>query len=178
MDRFDLKQFHFHSPSEHTVEGEFFPLEMHMVHESAGTCMCLLSPELLRAFHFPRFPRLSSHAILLSLPLSHTALPSFLSRDTKIQSLRWENRRHSRPIPNDRNRRNNPPPNLRHGKHRQDLHPWYGDRNWRSRLRTSCRCPLQTINAHLHRLSHYSSLCRRPGILCHFATTALGCGDF
>ena len=33
---FELKQFHFHSPSEHTVDGEYFPLEMHMVHEAAG----------------------------------------------------------------------------------------------------------------------------------------------
>ncbi|KAF8848927.1 carbonic anhydrase [Acephala macrosclerotiorum] len=32
---FELKQFHFHSPSEHTIEGEYFPLEMHMVHQSA-----------------------------------------------------------------------------------------------------------------------------------------------
>lgn len=29
-----LKQFHFHAPSEHRIEEEFFPLEMHMVHES------------------------------------------------------------------------------------------------------------------------------------------------
>jgi len=33
---FELKQFHFHSPSEHTIDGEYFPLEMHMVHEAAG----------------------------------------------------------------------------------------------------------------------------------------------
>ena len=33
---FRLKQFHFHTPSEHRVNGEYFPLEMHMVHENAG----------------------------------------------------------------------------------------------------------------------------------------------
>jgi len=33
---FELKQFHFHTPSEHTIDGEYFPLEMHMVHEAAG----------------------------------------------------------------------------------------------------------------------------------------------
>lgn len=33
---FDLKQFHFHNPSEHTIDGEYFPLEMHFVHEAAG----------------------------------------------------------------------------------------------------------------------------------------------
>jgi carbonic anhydrase len=34
--KFSLKQFHFHSPSEHRINGETFPLEMHMVHQSAG----------------------------------------------------------------------------------------------------------------------------------------------
>lgn len=31
---FALKQFHFHSPSEHRINEEYFPLEMHMVHEA------------------------------------------------------------------------------------------------------------------------------------------------
>ena len=30
--RFDLKQFHFHSPSENQINGKSFPLEMHLVH--------------------------------------------------------------------------------------------------------------------------------------------------
>lgn len=30
-----LVQFHFHSPSEHRIAGESFPLEMHLVHQSA-----------------------------------------------------------------------------------------------------------------------------------------------
>ena len=31
---YGLKQFHFHTPSEHTVDGKNLPLEMHMVHQS------------------------------------------------------------------------------------------------------------------------------------------------
>jgi carbonic anhydrase len=31
-----LKQFHFHTPSEHRIDEEYFPLEMHMVHEATG----------------------------------------------------------------------------------------------------------------------------------------------
>jgi len=31
--RFELKQFHFHSPSENQIEGKSFPLEMHLVHQ-------------------------------------------------------------------------------------------------------------------------------------------------
>jgi len=29
---FELWQFHFHSPSEHLIEGKFFPVEAHFVH--------------------------------------------------------------------------------------------------------------------------------------------------
>jgi carbonic anhydrase len=32
--RFALRQFHFHAPSEHTVQGRSFPAEIHFVHES------------------------------------------------------------------------------------------------------------------------------------------------
>lgn len=33
-EHFDLKQFHFHTPSEHWINDESFDLEMHMVHQS------------------------------------------------------------------------------------------------------------------------------------------------
>lgn len=33
---FDLLQYHFHSPSEHTVKGEHYPMEMHLVHKSGA----------------------------------------------------------------------------------------------------------------------------------------------
>lgn len=31
---FELKQFHFHSPSEHTIQGRHYPMEVHFVHQS------------------------------------------------------------------------------------------------------------------------------------------------
>ena len=31
---YHLKQFHFHTPSEHTINGQHMPMEMHMVHQS------------------------------------------------------------------------------------------------------------------------------------------------
>lgn len=34
---FNLVQFHFHTPSEHRFNNEYFPMEMHIVHENAGT---------------------------------------------------------------------------------------------------------------------------------------------
>lgn len=33
---FDFKQFHFHTPSEHLIDGMTYPLEMHMVHTLPG----------------------------------------------------------------------------------------------------------------------------------------------
>lgn len=32
QERYRLKQFHFHTPSEHTLHGEQFPMELHFVH--------------------------------------------------------------------------------------------------------------------------------------------------
>lgn len=34
--RYEFKQFHFHNPSEHTINGETYPLEMHLVHQEEG----------------------------------------------------------------------------------------------------------------------------------------------
>jgi carbonic anhydrase len=33
---YSLKQFHFHHPSEHTIDGKHFPLEVHLVHAAAN----------------------------------------------------------------------------------------------------------------------------------------------
>jgi carbonic anhydrase len=33
---FRLVQFHMHTPSEHHVNGEYHPLEVHMVHQGVG----------------------------------------------------------------------------------------------------------------------------------------------
>ncbi len=39
---YELKQYHFHAPSEQTVDGEHFPMEMHLVHQSAGGALAVL----------------------------------------------------------------------------------------------------------------------------------------
>lgn len=62
-DLYALKQFHFHAPSEHTVDGRSHPLEIHFVHRSAAGRYAVLaafvdvgepSPNLARLIeHFP-----------------------------------------------------------------------------------------------------------------------------
>jgi carbonic anhydrase len=37
-----LVQFHFHAPSEHTVDGEHFPMEMHFVYQAAEGALAVL----------------------------------------------------------------------------------------------------------------------------------------
>jgi carbonic anhydrase len=39
---YNLVQFHFHTPSEHTINGEHFPAEMHAVHTSAGGALAVV----------------------------------------------------------------------------------------------------------------------------------------
>ncbi|NJN46160.1 MAG: carbonic anhydrase family protein [Candidatus Competibacteraceae bacterium] len=61
--RYDLLQFHFHSPSEHTIDGQRFAAELHLVHKSvdgqlAVVGLLLQEGEENRAFeavwhHFP-----------------------------------------------------------------------------------------------------------------------------
>ena len=41
--RFELKQFHFHSPGEHLVDGKSFALENHLVHADAGGNLLVLA---------------------------------------------------------------------------------------------------------------------------------------
>jgi carbonic anhydrase len=38
-----LKQFHFHTPSEHTIDGQTFPMEVHFVHQSSDGRFAVLA---------------------------------------------------------------------------------------------------------------------------------------
>lgn len=39
---YTLLQFHFHAPSEHTVEGAYYPMEMHFVHQSEDGALAVV----------------------------------------------------------------------------------------------------------------------------------------
>ncbi|KAJ7362864.1 alpha carbonic anhydrase [Mycena albidolilacea] len=40
---FGLKQFHIHTPSEHRIKDEYFPLEIHMVHQAADESIAVIA---------------------------------------------------------------------------------------------------------------------------------------
>ncbi len=41
--RYELKQFHFHHPSEETIKGKRFPMELHLVHSAADGKLAVVS---------------------------------------------------------------------------------------------------------------------------------------
>jgi carbonic anhydrase len=52
---YQLVQYHFHSPSEHTVDGKHFPMEMHMVHKSAGGKLAVVGVFIAEGVHNKAF---------------------------------------------------------------------------------------------------------------------------
>jgi carbonic anhydrase len=52
---FVLLQYHFHSPSEHTVNGAHSPMEMHLVHRSAGGGLAVLGALIEEGAHNAAF---------------------------------------------------------------------------------------------------------------------------
>lgn len=52
---YQLLQFHFHAPSEHTVEGKPFDMEMHLVHESEEGNLAVVGLLIESGHHHPAF---------------------------------------------------------------------------------------------------------------------------
>ncbi|GJM29391.1 MAG: carbonic anhydrase [Cyclobacteriaceae bacterium] len=52
---YELKQFHFHTPSEHTVDGQHFPLEVHFVHQSDDKSLAVLGVLVQEGDEDPNF---------------------------------------------------------------------------------------------------------------------------
>jgi len=54
-EQFQLMQYHFHSPSEHTVHGQSYPMEMHLVHQSAAGKLAVVGVFIEEGVHNPAF---------------------------------------------------------------------------------------------------------------------------
>ncbi|MDE0193149.1 MAG: carbonic anhydrase family protein [Gammaproteobacteria bacterium] len=51
--RYDLTQFHFHTPGEHTVEGRPFDMEVHLVHRNAAGTLAVVGVLVRRGDEHP-----------------------------------------------------------------------------------------------------------------------------
>jgi carbonic anhydrase len=75
--RYDLLQFHFHTPSEHTIDGKTFPLEMHLVHQAPDKSLAVIgimfsegNPNTTLARFWDRLPKAPSEVdTLVSIDL-------------------------------------------------------------------------------------------------------------
>ena len=52
---YELIQFHFHSPSEHTVHGKHYPMEMHFVHKSPSGALAVVGVFIEQGAHNKAF---------------------------------------------------------------------------------------------------------------------------
>ena len=52
---FELAQYHFHAPSEHTIDGRHSPMEMHLVHQSESGELAVLGVLINEGAHNPAF---------------------------------------------------------------------------------------------------------------------------
>jgi len=52
---YQLVQYHFHAPSEHTVDGKRFPMEMHMVHKAADGKLAVVGVFIVEGAHNSAF---------------------------------------------------------------------------------------------------------------------------
>ena len=59
--RFVLRQYHFHSPSEHTVNGRHYPMEMHLVHVSEDKKLAVIGVFIDEGRHNEAFDRIWSN---------------------------------------------------------------------------------------------------------------------
>ncbi|MEA5533445.1 carbonic anhydrase family protein [Crocosphaera sp. XPORK-15E] len=75
-EKFDLLQFHFHHPSEHTVTGKTYPMEVHFVHKNKEGSLAVLGVFLQEG---------QENAILKSI---WEAMPSHKSEEKLIEGVK------------------------------------------------------------------------------------------
>jgi len=61
---YSLKQFHFHTPSEHTIDGQHAPMEMHMVHQGEDGSLAVIGI----LFQEGKVPNKNFEKIIANLP--------------------------------------------------------------------------------------------------------------
>jgi carbonic anhydrase len=87
-ERFQLTQYHFHSPSEHTVRGKHYPMEMHMVHNSNDGKLAVVGVFIEEGKHNTAFDPIWSN-----LPKSKGVENHFENVNVDVNSLLPENKK-------------------------------------------------------------------------------------
>jgi len=83
---FELKQFHFHSPSENTIEGQSFPMEAHFVHIDKGGNIAVVA--LLYKQGEPNVELEKSWALMPENSGDKKAIPRSISPNTLLPKIR------------------------------------------------------------------------------------------
>jgi carbonic anhydrase len=76
--RFDLEQFHFHHPSEHTLDGRHVPLEIHFVHQSEARSRLVIAVLVDEGADHPVFHTLFDRIPRVHEQIKLTADPALL----------------------------------------------------------------------------------------------------
>jgi carbonic anhydrase len=76
--RFELRQFHFHTPSEHTVDGKTYPMEVHLVHKDADGKLGVLGVFLQTGTTSPALQSIWNN------------LPKTLNRELQVQGATFD----------------------------------------------------------------------------------------
>jgi carbonic anhydrase len=58
---YNLLQFHWHTPSEHLIEGEGTPLEMHLVHQAADGSLLVVAVFIVQGERHPELDKIFAH---------------------------------------------------------------------------------------------------------------------
>ncbi|WP_085339881.1 carbonic anhydrase [Aquidulcibacter paucihalophilus] len=61
-ERFELIQFHFHTPSEHTIDGRNYPMEVHFVHKNAEGRLAVIGVLMMPGGENPLFSNIMEKA--------------------------------------------------------------------------------------------------------------------
>ncbi|NEO63535.1 MAG: carbonic anhydrase family protein [Moorea sp. SIO4G2] len=84
-EEFELKQFHFHSPSENTLDGQAFPGELHLVHESDDGDLLVVARWIeegkFNVLLDPIFSNLPPQETSTEIPINNFELSSLLPND-------------------------------------------------------------------------------------------------
>lgn len=70
-DEFILRQFHFHTPSEHTFKDQHYPMEIHFVHQNATGQLAVLGVMVAKGAENPALVPFLQHKLDVNKPVKH-----------------------------------------------------------------------------------------------------------